>query len=274
MTWATTTVTPTGGDATRVWRDPAVTSGPLLVYCHGVGGSETEFGIADYAAFRTWLDTRGWTAVEANAGGPGWGNDTQRACYRAAVEHVQTLQTVTDIVVFGRSMGGIIGTWLHLHDPVIAPLSRGLIACASVQDIGWAYDNGFGGSLRAAHGTGSRSTTLDATIGRDPIRMPATDYAGTSVLWQYGTADTVVDPLANVIAQRDRVAPGLTLSVTDEEVGGDHYTVRTRTSAYTSFLNTLFPPPVVEDGVYRRSRIGGRFVVGDDGLLYPLTEAV
>ena len=241
-----------GGEAARLWRNPSVSSGPLLVYCHGVGGSETEFGHADYTALRAWLDTHGWSVVESNAGGAGWGNDAQRAAYRAAVDHVDTLHDVTHIVVFARSMGGIVGSWLHLYDESIAPRSRGLILCSSVQDVMWAYDNNFHATIRTAYGVTNRTDALAATAGRSPIEFPAADYTGARALWQTGDADTIVDPLFNVIANRDRVQAGLALSVTDIDPGGDHYTPRARVDAHTAFLTAVTPPPPIAGGVFRR----------------------
>ena len=272
MAWTTTTFT-AGGDTALLWRNPLVSSGPLLIYCHGVGGDQTEFGLADYAGLRSWLHDQGWAALEANGGGPGWGNQTQRDTYRAAYDVVAADYEVTDVIVFGRSMGGIIGSWLHLYDPAISAKSKGLILCGAVQDLGWAYDATFATSIRAAYGTSDRTSTMTAVAGHNPIDFPAGDYAGSSILFQAGDADTIVSGADNVLAQHTRVSGQLAFDVVDVEPGGDHYTVRTRTTVHTEFIHHVAPRPLAP-GVYRRRSNSLRCVVGEDGLLYPLTEAV
>jgi len=254
MVYAVETFTTAGGDAARFGKPATATGGPLLVYCHGLGGDETEFSLADYDALRSWMLSNGWAWVEANGTGPGWGNDAQRAAYRAAYDHVTAGYAVTDVVLFGRSHGGIVSSWLYLYDTAIAPKAKGLILCAGVQDLIWGYDSGgFSTTIKTAYGTTSRPATVTAVTGHNPIGFPAADYAGKAVLFQYGDADTVVDPSANVLAQQARVASVLTVNQTDVAPGGDHYVPRARVAAHTAFLQTVATPPPTPEGIYRIS---------------------
>lgn len=225
------TFTPPGGDTSRLGRPADRSAGPLLVYCHGVSGDETEFSLAAYDDLRDWLIRNGWAWLEVNASGPGWGNDTQRACYRAAYDYALTLWAPSHVVIFGRSMGGLVASWLYTADPVLSQ-ADGLILCSAVQDAD-AMRGIYGTSIDAAHPNG--------TTDRSPLTWTPDLYDGRRVLWQNATDDEIVPAPAHGFAQRDRVAHRLALSVVDT-APGDHASTRSRSAAQEAFLAQLTRP--------------------------------
>lgn len=276
MAWTVTTFTPDGGDASRFGKVAGATGGPLLIYCHGVGGSETEFSIGDYSGLRAWMHDNEWAWMEALATGPGWGNQAQRDCYRAAFDHVTGIYDVTDVVVFGRSMGGLVASWLYLYDAAIAPAAKGLILCSAVQDIMDTYDgtsgtSSFRTSIRAAYGTTDKATTQAAIVGHNPVDFPAGDYAGKAVLFQSGTEDDIVNPAENVQEQQGRVEGQLAVNASDY-VPGDHYVTRPRWSQHVSFMTTVVPPdPPPSGDMYVTVE---RYLYGGDGRFFEVATAI
>lgn len=217
--------TPQGGDASRLGRPAGRDSGPLLVYCHGVSGNEQEFSLPAYDDLRAWMNSNGWAWLEVNAGGPGWGNDTQCTAYRAAYDHALTMWQPTSVVIFGRSMGGVVASWLYLCDPVLSQ-ADGLILCSAVQDID---------AMRGIYGASIDAALPDGESGRSPLRWDRELYDGRRVLWQNALDDTIVPPAAHGFAQRDRVASRLATSVVDTATG-DHASTRSRSRAQIAFL--------------------------------------
>ena len=245
-----TTFTTPGGDTSRVGIPDRIAPGgtvKLLIYCHGVGGNHAEFALADYNNLRSWMNLNGWAFLESNAQGPTWGNDTARAYYRAAFDHVDARYDVTDVVLFGRSMGGIVSSWLYLNDTAISPLARGLILCSAVQDMEWAYDfstsaSVFRTQMQTAYGTTNRATTFAAITNHNPIGFSPATYTGKKVLFQSGTEDGIVAHTTNVAAQQARVASVLAVNGSDY-LPGDHYVTRPRWAEHSAFMASAIPPP-------------------------------
>jgi len=276
MVWEINTFTPSGGDASRFGKVAGRSSGPMLLYCHGVGGNENEFSISDYANLRSWMHDNGWAWAEALATGPGWGNQAQRNCYSATVEYIGNSYDITDIVIFGRSMGGLVASWLYLYSSIV-DLCRGLILCSSVQDIMDMYDgtsgtSSFRTSIRNAYGTVDKATTVAAIAGHNPIDFPSEDYTGKAILFQTGTEDDIVNPVENVQKQNTRVSTFLSLNVIDY-IAGDHYITRPRWEQHSAFMDSVIlpPEPPSDLNVYRTSQ---RYFYSIDGKYFPVGSSV
>lgn len=180
---------------------------PLLFYFHGAGGDETELTAgSNLALIRNAFLDAGFALLESDAGGANWGNDTSRDEYQRAFVHARSTISVGSVVCFGRSMGGIPASYAATQDPIISPHVDGLLLNSAAQSLEWQYDNGNTSAIRTAYGFATDGEFDAATAGHDPLDdYDAADYAGLSVYWWGGTADTTVPPENNAVPMHAKV---------------------------------------------------------------------
>lgn len=204
---------------------------PTILYCHGATGAYNQFTESRWDKFRDAIIDAGWAWIESTGySGTNWGNPQSIAGYKAAYNHAAAnFINVGTLVVLGRSMGGLSGSYLALKDPDIAPLVDGLIINSGVQDL---YQMTFGPNgatdgtqtaVKAAYGLAADLSDFDAkTSAYDPMKFDAALYAGKKVFWTVGDKDAVVVPSLQGIKQRNRVAHNPAYSILDVLVDGGH----------------------------------------------------
>lgn len=200
---------------------------PLMVYCHGAGGAYDQFAsLAAWRSTRDWLIDNGWAWVESDGGGPtSWGNTAARQSYRDATEWAMEHLDVSDIVVLGRSMGGIVSYWTYLYDPIVSPKATGLIVNAGTTDLYQRVRLKAPGAIFDAYGVSNLEAFDTASQGHDPMTFPTSDWEGKSVLQVCGTADTSVPPDVHGQAWLQKYGESLNGNAALDLVqGGDHGT--------------------------------------------------
>jgi pimeloyl-ACP methyl ester carboxylesterase len=204
---------------------------PTILYCHGATGAYNQFTTAGWDKFREAIIDAGWAWIESTGySGTNWGNPQSIAGYKTAYNYAASnLISVGTLVVLGRSMGGLSGSYLALKDPDISPLVDGLLINSGVQDL---YQMTFGPNgatdgtqtaVKNAYGLAADLSDFDAkTSAYDPMKFDTALYAGKKVFWTVGDVDTIVPPPLHGIAQRNRVGHNPAYSQFDVLVGGGH----------------------------------------------------
>lgn len=199
---------------------------PLLLYCHGAGGNHTELTAgSNLTLIRNAFLDAGWALLEADAGGPHWGNDTSRDEYRRAFIHARATISVGPVVCMGRSMGGIPASYAATQDPVISPHVRGLLLNSAVQSLAYqyGYHSTHKSAIRTAYGFSDDADFDTATAGHDPLGDYDADvYAGLWVAWWAGDADDVVPYDQNSEAMHAKVSPTARRTGFTLVAGADH----------------------------------------------------
>lgn len=257
-----------------------------VLYCHGSGsGADAFTTISQFRGPREFILDNGGFYVECYGNGTtrpvadgqqNWGRDFSKEAYRAAAQLVAGYISTVDWVVLGRSMGGLVGSWLATLDPYIAPLCVGLIHLSGIYDMLAEFDNGNHFNIPGYYGTpaGDRDALATATATNDPKRIAQLEWAGLNVCDIYGTADTTALPSINALALwADRqpvlgaksklvAVPGATHS----QSGGTY-----GSPAQAAFLADVWNivPPAPDPGTFYRA--GPAYRVGPDGRHYPAT---
>lgn len=196
------------GVADTVAGDPNV---PTLVYAHGSGGAPNNFATAtQWTAMRDAVIDAGMAWVEGGggdtdaAGAEGWGNQDARDAYEAYVAYLKTQIDVGDIVVMGRSMGGLVAVWLFLLSTFEAE-TVGLIVNSGVQTLtygtypdanrdNWPSGYHFSPKIRNAFGSADYTEFVTDSADFDPMGYDVDLWDGKNVLQLVGDADTSVPP--------------------------------------------------------------------------------
>lgn len=282
--YTTYTFTTPGGDA-ALWAvgDRSATNAdvPVVIYTHGNSGAYNQFAATGaFSGIRNWLIDNGWAWVEsAGGGGSSWGNDAARRSYSEAFAHVKSSISVGDVVVLGRSMGGLVAYWLYLYEPAISAKAVGLIINSGTTDLVERVGPPPGDtSIREAFGLASDGSDWTAKLsGYDPMQYPVSAWVGKSVLQLYGTADDTVPPNIHGQAWLDKYAAACAVADRDVRVGGDHSTQNgsyLQTGAMSAFLQKVTQAPIPElpeppkvRNVYRVERM---YMTGAGGRLYEM----
>lgn len=252
---------------------------PAILYCHGSGGANNQFEtLSAWTDFRNWIIDNGWAWIEGSGGGTtSWGNAAARTAYENAYTHVAGVLDLGGIVPFGRSMGGVVASWLFTESTVVAPVSIGCVINSGVQDLLAFYDGTsttVQGQMLTAFAATDRADFITKTAGYEPLDRAASLWSGKKVIQLVGDADTTVPPAAHGYAMRTHYAGQPAIDRLDVRVGGDHSAGNgsyLQTTAMADFLAYdvlgLTPPPPVVTNYYE---LVEAFYVGPGGALYPL----
>lgn len=283
--YTTRTFTTPGGDQ-ALWGIAddklAAANIPVVVYTHGNSGAYNQFAAtAAFAGIRNWLIDNGWAWVEsAGGGGSSWGNTAARQSYSEAFAHVSSAINVGDVVVLGRSMGGLVAYWLYLYEPAISAKAVGLIVNSGTTDMTARIGPPPGDtSIRTAFGLAADGSDWSAKLeGFDPMKYPLSAWAGKKVLQLYGTADTTVPPAIHGQAWLDKYASACAAAEVDVRLGGDHSTENgsyLQTSAMAGFIGKIrseptTPGPGPAPAPSEVYRVEAAYLIGANGGLYPM----
>lgn len=196
-----------------------------LLYAHGAGGAANQFAaLAAWTGLRNALIDAGAGWIESTGGGDrSWGNDAARAAYVRAHEMVAAIIDLGQIIVLGRSMGGLVAQWLYTQSNI--PNMVGLIINSGVQDIVAYYDDNTDtgrGQMRAAWGATDSATFYAAVAGKNPVEWDPSLWAGKHVHQLVGSLDTTVPPTRHAYPMRARYAGQPETDVLTVRQGGDH----------------------------------------------------
>lgn len=196
-----------------------------ILYTHGAGGGSSQFAtLSAWAGFREWLIDNGHAWMESTGGGlQPWGNDASRLAYEATFTKVSTLIDVGEVVILGRSMGGLVAQWLFTQSTVLAARSLGAIINSGTQNLAATYAAGDRtDELFAAYGVNNEADYLAAVVGRDPIAFDPALWTGKNIIQLAGTADTTVPPTSHAYAIREHYQGRPALDLLSVRAGGDH----------------------------------------------------
>lgn len=249
---------------------------PTILYAHGAGGAANQFAnLGAWKGLRDWLIDNGWAWIEGLGGGAqSWGNLAARAAYPAYLAHVRTVLDIGIVVLLGRSMGGLVTSYLYAHDT--AGTYAGWINNSGVSTWFDGDDTNAGSSvpaisrstrtyftesvLSAAWGVANRSELSAALLAANavPERWNANVWSGKKILNCYGDADTTVPWYPRGAATlRDIWAGKPAIDLVSVREGGDHTGGNGSyldTVAMTSFLSELSggpPAPPADPEFYR-----------------------
>ncbi len=202
---------------------------PLMIFCHGFGGSEdsiwNEARLDDY---RQGLLANGWIVAGSNQDGANWGNADGQAAITELIDWVEDTYTVSKIMFVAYSMGGL-GSLSWIASAARDPRTRGWVGMAAASDLADLYYGGvYTASIATAYTISGLGTDyLTQTEGFDPQLETAASFAGVRFLHIGSSGDTSVDfdahglPLHALI---DGVARSSeTITVTGNHVSDAHF---------------------------------------------------
>lgn len=196
-----------------------------VLYAHGSGGAYNQFEtLSAWTGLRNALIDAGAGWIESTGGGTrSWGNPDAQAAYEAAYTRVAAVLDLGDVVILGRSMGGLVAAWLYTQSSVVPAV--GLIVNSGVQDVVAYYDGTSPesqASILTAWGAADRAALVTASATDNPVNYPASDWAGLNVMQLVGTADTTVPRADHGDAMRTVYAGQPAIDLLDVRTGGDH----------------------------------------------------
>lgn len=282
----TVTYNTLSGHGTVLWAvadaHAADTGIPIVLYAHGRGGTYNQFQtLSAWSGLRDWLIDNGWAWVEGTGGSTtangqeNWGNAGARAAYAAYFDHVDGILDLGTLVILGRSMGGVIASYLATRHPTLAARADGLILNSGVVGLAWAGApaSGFSPAIWSSYGAADEAGFLAAITEYDPLTFAASVWDGRNVLNLVGTADTTVPPDENGLALRDVYVGRPAIDQLDVRDGGDHSGSNGSYLQVTAMSNFLLevageavPPPADPVGY----RVLSAYLMLD-GDRYPLT---
>jgi pimeloyl-ACP methyl ester carboxylesterase len=184
---------------------------PTILYAHGSGGAPDQWAtLAQAKDIRdAWIDGGG-LVIEGGggttdaAGAQNWGNAAARSAYVAYLAYVAGTISVGDLVVVGRSMGGLVAAWLATQSSIAGDVA-GFISMSGVETmlVGSADNTApviekntvrhFGSTMWAAYGQTTYAGAAAAVEGTySPEDWDPTVWDGTSILALWGDNDTSV----------------------------------------------------------------------------------
>ncbi|MTE23270.1 S9 family peptidase [Microbacterium sp. ZXX196] len=227
---------------------------PTVLYTHGAGGTRTQFStLGAWSGLRGWLIDNGWAYIEADGGGTtSWGGPAARASYEDAVASARRIIDIGDIVVLGRSMGGLVAYWLATQSEFASDVV-GLIINSRTTDLAYRYATGDAtdkAQMQAAYAASDDASFAVNSVGFDPMPFASGVWAGKNVLQMYGTADTTVPAPANhAQAWVDEYGASVEYLGVDVRAGGSHSTTNgsylqvDAMTAFLSYVNEVKGPP-------------------------------
>lgn len=179
----------------------AATDIPFVLYAHGSGGSYNQFAaLPAWSGMRDWLIDNGWGWVEGTGGGTGsWGNTQAQDDYMAYLDHLDGQVDVGQLVLLGRSMGGLVTAWLYAMSPIKDRFSgwinnSGVSTMFVGNDAGtssqWTTSRQWRDAIYGAYGVTNDAQL--AAFGHAPESWNASVWTGKKILACYGTADYTV----------------------------------------------------------------------------------
>ena len=219
---------------------------PVMLFCHGnpgatVTSADQQFA-AGYTAQRNWLMDNGWAYIEGHGAGAGWGNSQSRSAYEAMFLDTSQVWDLARVIVVGRSMGALVGSWLASQSTVVAPSCAGFVSLSGTADLSNRYSSASGSditNMNAAYGVSSDSQWRSAVAGFDPMLAPTGVWSSRNAQMQWDTSDGTVPYSANGQAWDLKYGPQLSLRRTIVTSGGDHNSTPnnpTHASATISFF--------------------------------------
>lgn len=211
--YTVTAVTVTGHGTAR-WGVADAVAGtsniPAILYAHGAGGDSTQFAtLAAWKGLRDWLIDNGWAWVEgsggATQGAQNWGNPAAQEAYPAYLARAEETLDIGEVVLLGRSMGGLVTAWLYAQWSGRARFSGWINNSGVTAILTGNGDSGapsaernslryFGATMWDAYGQTDYGAAVSAVqaAGTAPELWPASVWDAKSILCCYGDADTTV----------------------------------------------------------------------------------
>ncbi len=222
---------------------------PFVLYCHGAGGAYNQFTtLAAWEGLRTWLVDNGFGWVECSGNNDNWGNIAGRTAYEQAYQWAAGALPLANgkLIVIGRSMGGLVSSWLYTQSTIVAPQAAGWVCSSGVVNLEHRYSVHSGESsksaMRSKFGATSDADFITKSTPSDPMKFDLSVWSGKKILNLIGTADDNVEPPFNGTMLKDRVQGTVALNGYDVKVGGDHGTVNGtyfQVPAMTSFISNV-----------------------------------
>ena len=185
-------------------RAPATSNGLAVIACHGHGGGGVQTGETAPELQATWklLTDNGFTVAVPTMHGDKWGNNVAQT----DLEDLQRLLVSTfdlnpAVYLWGYSMGG--GAVLTAISQRRYPIRAAYVAASACNLAALAATGSFPTIATAYPTTAERNAN-------DPILQPAASYAGTPILFNATTGDTVVNKAANTDAMRTMLGSAAT----------------------------------------------------------------
>lgn len=187
--------------------DPRITH-RLAVYCHGAGGTNTDFWDFDNenSVLSALLDA-GYVVMAANYGANAWGNQSSVTQNKAAIQYVTERYNVFEKPFFViQSMGGMVGLNTVLVGGVTPAAIAGIYPASNLR---WQYDHGFKAAIEAAYGFSGSAAFDAATSGYDALNdNPPERFYGMKMKFWHSPADTIVSKAQNTDLLKAKVEQG------------------------------------------------------------------
>ena len=165
----------------------------LVIACHGHGGSYNTFEAhAPSLGIRDRLTDDGYLFISPHMHGDSWGNSVALGDLLAAYTYASTHWNVTDVLLFGGSMGGLTAIQAYAHNTV--PKVRGAVAVAPALNLELVHTIGaYTPSVRTAYGIASDGSDFTAkTAGYRPLDHNPEQYAGKRVRIYHSNVDASI----------------------------------------------------------------------------------
>ena len=195
------------GQAFRLFVPSGPSPRPLVLYSHGRGGDVMSLESVTYVSYLLLDDllANGWMVATTDAHFDNFGNGDACTDFAALRNWVNNIYPVSDVVMWGESMGGLAA--LNAVSGIGSiPDMRGAMVFAGLSDLAAVYANAtFTAGVNSAYGiTGTAPNTYALkTAGFDPILQPDANYAGKRFMLAAAASDSVApravhtDPMAS-----------------------------------------------------------------------------
>lgn len=205
---------------TTYLRLPATPNGKLVIAIHGHGGTPTETGNTSTTYKPTWnaLTDAGYTVAVPLMGGNLWGNNTAQTWLATLHSLLTTKYDLDpDVFIWGNSMGG--GAALTAAAKGTIPI-RAMYLAEPVCDLAYMAGTGSFPTIGTAYPT---TAERDAN---DPMKFPASAFAGVPMLFTASASDTTVSKVNNTDAMRTKLGstvPNYLITATGIHADPSHF---------------------------------------------------
>lgn len=191
------TITPFGASDTMLLCVPTVTTGVLMICAHGHNGSEETINNPQMITTRDQALDQGWLVASSYAHGNAWSNDTALDDYRRVYDWVESMFTITDVLLHGQSMGGLTVMNLTAKDAI--PDVRATVSIDGALNLASAYASGsYKAAITAAYGIAANgSDYAQKTADHDAVLQPVAAYKDKRLLIESSPADTSIPKATN-----------------------------------------------------------------------------